>query len=294
MEHNPVKNTLRIFAKYFGQNRTAWRRVCTFGFELNPKHEPRLRHIEALYRSRGWPVTIYTKTAVGVADEPTTFWGNSPGGPQYGGGLMQRDMGALAQEGTSVRMLDFSRWLRHNVLARCVPQGQGGGGAAAVPAVVVKMDVEGAEWMVLPALLADGSICAFSSFYMEWHGSDTRRVREQMSPQHLQRTPLVSRKAIEARIRALACNVTLEGSDDETFGQEGWRAKNRRYALARAPPADDCDRQLTTAARDWCLNQIARALPPVNIDPLPASEADASPRALDGPPPPEQQGVHQP
>ncbi|MFE7837352.1 FkbM family methyltransferase [Streptomyces sp. NPDC057474] len=55
----------------------------------------------------------------------------------------------------SVPATDFSSWLRRTVTAD--------------DHVVVKMDIEGAEYPVLTKLLADGTINLVSVLYIEWH-----------------------------------------------------------------------------------------------------------------------------
>lgn len=55
----------------------------------------------------------------------------------------------------SVPATDFSAWLRHTI----TPDDH----------VVVKMDIEGAEYPVLSKLLADGTINLISVLYIEWH-----------------------------------------------------------------------------------------------------------------------------
>ncbi|MFC9466057.1 FkbM family methyltransferase [Streptomyces coelicoflavus] len=55
----------------------------------------------------------------------------------------------------AVPATDFSSWLRRTVTAD--------------DHVVVKMDIEGAEYPVLTKLLADGTINLISVLYIEWH-----------------------------------------------------------------------------------------------------------------------------
>lgn len=55
----------------------------------------------------------------------------------------------------SVQATDFSAWLRRTV--------------APDDHVVVKMDIEGAEYPVLTKLVADGTINLISVLYIEWH-----------------------------------------------------------------------------------------------------------------------------
>ncbi|MFD7494161.1 FkbM family methyltransferase [Streptomyces sp. NPDC059832] len=55
----------------------------------------------------------------------------------------------------AVSAVDFSAWLRRTV----TPEDH----------VVVKMDIEGAEYPVLRKLLADGTIDLVSVLYVEWH-----------------------------------------------------------------------------------------------------------------------------
>jgi FkbM family methyltransferase len=61
-----------------------------------------------------------------------------------------------------VPAIDFSRWLKETVARHTEPDGP-------KPFVVVKMDIEGAEYAVLEKLLHDGTITLVSKLMVEFH-----------------------------------------------------------------------------------------------------------------------------
>lgn len=54
-----------------------------------------------------------------------------------------------------VQAIDFSEWLRKNI-----PEGS---------FVVLKMDIEGAEYSVIPKMIEDGTIKLINRLYIDWH-----------------------------------------------------------------------------------------------------------------------------
>ena len=68
-----------------------------------------------------------------------------------------------------MRVVDLVEFLRRHVAGRRVGDGAGGGGGGA-GAVVVKLDVEGLEFDLVPKLLAARDVaCAVDVWLVEWH-----------------------------------------------------------------------------------------------------------------------------
>ena len=71
-------------------------------------------------------------------------------------GIFRRDRKVKSEQ--SVHAIDFGQWLlthtRHEDF------------------VLVKMDIEGAEFVVLPSLLASGAACLIDELYLECHTND--------------------------------------------------------------------------------------------------------------------------
>src|SRR6202035_2855296 len=90
-----------------------------------------------------------------------------------------------------VAAIDFSRWLKEMV-ARHTEAGD------SKPFVVVKMDVEGAEYAVLEELVDNGTITLVSELMLEFH---TERFDKTQRPRYARR---------EAGIRDELCHLAVK------------------------------------------------------------------------------------
>jgi hypothetical protein len=165
----PESPILPLFNDMFGPSPERNHKLCAFGFEANPAHVPRLTALESCYRSKGWRTTFFAPLAVAdkngtmllqyEADRTNEFWGASIV-PQAKGphGLTQ---------GTDVQTIDFAEFLLTHIAGRTIPAVDVAAGV--VPTVFMKLDIEGAEYFVLPRLVTSGALCHVASIFMEWH-----------------------------------------------------------------------------------------------------------------------------
>ena len=86
---------LPLFDRIFGDGcaRRANRGLCAIGFEGNIKHVPRLKRIEACYRSRGWRAYFLAPFAVGTETNSSVFFYSDP---SQKSGAGSNDWGAAA------------------------------------------------------------------------------------------------------------------------------------------------------------------------------------------------------
>lgn len=159
---------LQIFETAFGA--PSFRRkastetgICAFGFDANPQFVSRYQDIEKAYSQQGWRARWFAPFAVSNMTGNVTFWLNElPGRP---GGSM--DIGASTinrasdDSGINVTVpeVDFGSFLEALRLH-------------AEPGYkLMKMDIEGSEFDVLPELLQRGLLCKGSLDLMtiEWH-----------------------------------------------------------------------------------------------------------------------------
>lgn len=214
-----------------GTSRATDGALCAFGFEPNPLMTPRLRQLEESYAAQGWRVRIFTETAAGasdgvvnisygesMADSLATMAGAPAGARPALGGAVR------LERRRAVRRLDLARWLREEVVFRRIPAR--GGRARHRPAVLMKLDVEGAEIELLPALLRSGVLCHVNLTMAEWHG----RMFGGPGTALRRRYDGVVRGA-ERQMRAAysrtSCRAVLIQFDDETFAfDDGTRKAN--------------------------------------------------------------------
>lgn len=119
-----------------------------YSFEANPQ-------FNACFE--GLPDVHYRNAAVWTRDGEITFYSNGGGastviaGKAAAGGFRDRPL--------TVPCLDLSRWLRRECLREDY--------------IILKMDIEGAEYAVLEKLIQDRTIDYIDRLYMEWHCAKT-------------------------------------------------------------------------------------------------------------------------
>jgi len=185
-KHYPKAQYHSIFDMWFGADR---RLVCVFAFEPNPQHYARHHALERHFGSRG---LVYHMFPFAVAEtngtmkmypnarRETLFTGNPSQG--VGFSMVNRESnreGAESkynfdgtQEVLTLQTIDITEFVDHHVIGRRLPikvdQDK-------PPAVVVKMDVEGAEFDILDAMVDRDVLCrdrGVSMLTLEWHTKD--------------------------------------------------------------------------------------------------------------------------
>ena len=160
---------LPIFDRAFPANRDR-SDICVFGFEPNRRHRTRLDRLAAAYsKHRGWNVS-YLSVAAGTEDGRAHYFRDSDeNAVAHNDWTFRRHSVNNPAAGSieSIKTLDLANWVHANVHRRTVPEARLRDDP--LPAVVMKMDIEGAEYDVLPRLLATGVLCNVSVITLEWH-----------------------------------------------------------------------------------------------------------------------------
>lgn len=162
----PVSPMLPVFEQHFGDailrhESTPASGVCAFGFEANPYFAPHLQKIQDQYAVKGWQARIFCPAVVSDRDgtvdfyvdqrPENSFWGSSTFSYNH-------DFVKQTQPGFNI-----SAFVQNLVTARS---------ANKATKIVMKMDIEGSEFVVLPAMLKSGVLCKGSgvdALYVEWH-----------------------------------------------------------------------------------------------------------------------------
>lgn len=162
---------VRAMDTVFGLVPARRRTGCAVGIEPNPNQEHHLRNIERRHIANGWRTLVLTRTAARdrtahsvpfYIDNQSRIsrhhheWGSSLFSYQ----TIQTKKGYVPQ--VRVRSIDLAYWLKNQVLQRTL---------ASQPksAIILKMDVEGAEFELLPRLLSTGVLCAMDHVFVEFH-----------------------------------------------------------------------------------------------------------------------------
>lgn len=167
----PESEFAATFQRFFGPTR-ANREVCSIGFEPNPLHYEHHHRLRDVYKAKGWHYELVA-AAAGARPANLTFYHNknynSRGNkkyqaPELGFGVKPRGTGGSV----TVPVIDFADFLIKHVHGRRLPEAATP--RSLPPRVVVKMDIEGAEYAVVPHLIDTGALCQAVSFItFEWH-----------------------------------------------------------------------------------------------------------------------------
>jgi len=199
-EKFPGAPALRLFDRSFGVGDR--QSVCAFGFEPNPRHSEELRNIEETYNMLGYPVKIFTRTAVSHRNGLAKFHlDDKPRRNDWGATLLDMSWNKTK---TVVKLMDFSAF----ILEQLSPDAT----------IVMKMDIEGSEYTILPSLLLSGALCKVGTVYMEWHPYRFRqgwvygRNNEAFNPREIG----YILKYLTSH--ANGCRTRFVNSDDEKYG----------------------------------------------------------------------------
>ena len=220
----PRSHFTTVFLHAFGavSNETA-QLTCSLGFEPNPKHITRHKALQHAYKRMGWRYSFFP-FALGVnTSEELVFYENlnaSSAANEYRGFSTTR---IQQQNQSEVRVTSVSF---DTVLAqigkRRLPAGQHH------PRVLVKMDIEGSEFAVVPQVMMTGSLCRTVDYIsVEWHA---RFAPIRFHPnQHLHlRTHAEAQKVASLLKAAMAdgghaggCLTDVVEMDDKTYLHDG-------------------------------------------------------------------------
>lgn len=176
--------------------------VCALGFEANQKHAPRLRKLQTCYGTFfSQNVHFFTPRAVSTTSDTMISIGSSPaetsgkGASDWAAGEFDdfyKGQG-IKVDRVDVRSIDLVDVLKHAGNAK----------------VIMKLDIEGTEWKVVPHLIKHGMLCEdkIHSAMIEWHGWAPHTIDE---------------TEIHRQLNSQKCNPTkLINLDDETYLTDG-------------------------------------------------------------------------
>ena len=128
-------------------------------FEANPIFNPALIRAKEKYDALGINVNIFPSTVVDVKDGTRTFFLDTVNTDHdfWGSSIYATHPDAVSSNsnGTVLTSINLSRWLLMNTLPRDF--------------VVVKMDVEGAEYELIPHMVEMGVWTVVDHLFIEWH-----------------------------------------------------------------------------------------------------------------------------
>jgi len=180
---------LNIFNANFGSpiDRDG-RDICVFAWEPNPAHAVRHQKLEVAYASLGWRYHYMpfgagdqdgTLTFRHIGDEDKKEWGFSAARAP----VKEGEDGGIEEK---VPVKRLSAWLAQEIQGRLPPEkihGVYGDGPGSEPTVVMKLDIEGSEFIVLPDLMFTGVLCeTVDHIFGEFHLFDNKFFPMVFSP----------------------------------------------------------------------------------------------------------------
>lgn len=195
---------LPIFDKYFGEDR---RRVCAVGFEPNIVHVQRLNEMERAYTNAGFPLVIFTTSGLSHMSGILTFYHDIDrvdNGTEFSNSMY--DVRAL-RDAYNVTAIDAGSFYANisKVWSR-PPHAK----------VVAKLDIEGAEYVVMPSIMGHGALCFFDLLFIEYHPHYMVNTKELTFRREM--IDMLPKMLNYVKVHTSSCNTEFTDLDDESFG----------------------------------------------------------------------------
>jgi len=140
--------------------------LCAFGFEANPRHGKRLKEISTAYQKQRWFAQFFVPVAVSDNNAASVMFHSNGENEHHNWAGSVTFSGRLDDANTSVKVptIDLAEWITEEIVPRTWL-------APGAPHVLMKMDIEGSEYTVLPKLLAKGLLCrgVIDTLFIEFH-----------------------------------------------------------------------------------------------------------------------------
>lgn len=226
-----------IFDEWFGTDRHI---VCAFAFEPNKQHAARHYALERAYASRGWVYRMFPY-AVAATNGTINMYPNArrersfTGKPSKGVGFSMVDRESSrqgtdskynfneTQEVLTLPTIDVAEFIDRHVIDRRLPLKAD---TDKPPAVVIKMDVEGAEFDVLNAMIDRGVLCrGVSMLTLEWHTTlkflpiPTKSFGVLQTPRQAEDARARTQQRMDVRDRT-NCSFQYTMLDDESYAYD--------------------------------------------------------------------------
>jgi hypothetical protein len=240
-----------VYQRFFGppEERCG---VCAIGVEPNPHHSARLAALQQHLRAAGVGVLIFSvaaSAADGVAHLALQYADRKDPWQDLGASASEawrglRRAGNAKELTVPVRAVDLAR-LVHSVHARLTRQEANAGGGSSGNSgrrsasahhertrgkLLMKLDIEGLEFAVLPAMIRSQAFCTIDALRIEWHTRfwNAKVAAAAADARNLSLTREVGARAmvemtegIRSRVRALVpatdCRTELIEADDESY-----------------------------------------------------------------------------
>lgn len=224
-----AKKAAKVFDTYFGSPSDRNNNdICIFAFEPNPAHRERLELLEKIYNNAGWKFHVYM-VGVGVSDNTKLTFYHQPNEIQdseWGFGTTARhDQNSIPVD---VPVMDLTHWIETEIMYRKIPTSVHGKYENG-PKVVMKVDIEGQEFVVVPKLMFSNVLCRTVDYvFTEDHPGLFQFTRDptltNLGIQNEDDAQVYWNNLISAfntYKQSSRCRTTIEMLDDETYHTDG-------------------------------------------------------------------------
>jgi hypothetical protein len=219
---------MRVFDSTFGTDRQHQRENCVFSFEPNPKHTARLQKMESVFQSRGYryvhfpfAVSSENATVTLLREKDNTYDADAKLIKNKADLKHKRLKAAVDRAGATVNasVLDFVEFLRVHILERELPRSL----TPAEGRVVVKMDIEGEEYNLLPHLISSGVLCQSTDLLLlEWHVRNSKWFLKGALPSPIEKERVIHfQKSLQLLLTLShpVCKTDMKKLDDESYSR---------------------------------------------------------------------------
>lgn len=197
--HAKVKG---IFNQHFGTAVDRRNDICAIGFEPNRAHTAMLTDIARVYTRLGWR-TIFIPAAVAATDgDVLTFYSENSTKNIYNWGASVFAHDGSLNVSYQVPTVDLAEFVL-NLITFHEPE-----------VVVMKVDIEGSEYSVIPRMIKRDAFCNIDVAFIEWHPHFFKesRVARWMARRLTQ--------SVSPSLACRGCNIVL--LDDERSSDSLW------------------------------------------------------------------------
>lgn len=227
-KYNETRIAGALFDEEFGAQAARDNRdICIFAFEPNPVHRKRLEEIEAAYKAMGWRYE-FIPAGIGDQDGNMTFYHLHDERFNEWGFTTARTHDPIGFPGQEehVPVIRLARWLEEEVRNRALPAIVFGEYEQSQPKVLMKFDVEGLEFVVLPDLLVSGALCNTVDFvFGEFHYQDffypLRFPEHDLVLRDSGEAHQFAQDAVKMMQVSRSCRTRYDGRDDESYLKDG-------------------------------------------------------------------------
>ena len=193
----PAAEVLPVFDQYFGKSRNKTTNLCAIGVEMNPIHTRRLTALEKHYRDTcGYSVRFFTETAASTFNGSIKFWTDGDSSHnEWGASTNLPERVRKSGTNRTSNALDLAEFIIHEI-------------TPFASVVVMKLDIEGAEYELLPRLVMKGALCHVDLIFMEQHPSEWASSKQQEQLFHHARALFDGETGCKAKVSLI---------DDESF-----------------------------------------------------------------------------